>query len=721
MATASAQSTRDAVRAIDYAQKDYVAIGAVGSSVPRFTETLDDIRRRHGRDGVRAKHEVDADGKTVRDDEGRPVDARDAGGDVIYESKYVQAWCVVESFGRDELDPDDPDSWQRANQLGKALARDRAPGHPSLVVTEVNGRSGCVHNHIIVGATHAETGKQLDSNVFSSARLAVAHDRVLGEQGFAQREDLSRVAETARAEMEAAAEAVRADPDNAGLSPSQLSRKVTSAENRVRLQPAVARDASLEREQRRQREHERYMLGQADRRTIAGLDVSGMEGPPERFSEIELEARAREAMADPRAASWEGLGEVAREYKVTIDRRGQDVTYGMMMREADGSLAEPSRAHRRRGRSLGEGFRREDVERAIEHNAGLAAEAAPPDLLQQEQREQEQREAERAERARREAELEAQLEQWRDGRLRFADLDPEAQRNEASVRAAGQVPEATWARLSDGEIGRRVDAEHTELLEAERERTQPEVAEDVAEDAHRDRGAPAAGDTVEAGDGARATPRSPRAKRGVWVSGDARRPEGNLLSSVAGDRDRAGLDDHEHELLVQVGGRGDDRVAVIAELAADDPAARGRDGLLLKQPQTMEMSDSRGGSRTVEKTWTQYSSQQLDQLEAAAGDNRVEANGRSVLALRGRVRTPSADPHSFVIDTSSAGPSDRRIGPDVLERQQDHEERVVAQKAAAAKGRKENELENEGTDASDRADDAFKRAREQEQEGIGLA
>src|SRR5690606_8699135 len=48
-----------------------------------------------------------------------------------------------------------------------------------------------------------------------------------------------------------------------------------------------------------------------------------------------------------------------------------DVSFGMMTAQPDGTLAEPARAHTRRGTSLGEGFRVADVEAAIERNVQL--------------------------------------------------------------------------------------------------------------------------------------------------------------------------------------------------------------------------------------------------------------------------------------------------------------------------------------------------------------
>lgn len=371
MVNVSSQSTYTSGRAQNYAKKDAVAISALHAPVPLFEKRLQEIRVRHRKDGMRPRALMDSKGTVVRDASGTPVPARDANGRPIYQSTNVQAYCLIQSFGRDELDPDDPESWAKAQELGRALAEDRFPGHPALIATEINGRSGCVHNHIIVGAVHPETGKSIDSNIVTHSRLAIAHDRVLAANGLTQRADMALKTHDAEKAMSAARAAVLANPETATLSPSQRQRRITAAENAVRLHRDTSTSAAQARESRRMREFDRYQFTERDRLIAADL---GMAPPAERFSEVELEARVKEALSDPRFESWEELSDIAREYRVTITPRGQDVSFGMMLTQPDGTLAEPARAHVRRGgrpgtnKGLGDGFRREDVEAAIERN-----------------------------------------------------------------------------------------------------------------------------------------------------------------------------------------------------------------------------------------------------------------------------------------------------------------------------------------------------------------
>ena len=61
-----------------------------------------------------------------------------------------QAYSVVQSFSREEFDLDDPESAEHVHELGLELARRAFPGHQVLVVTQRDGKSGLLHNHIVV-------------------------------------------------------------------------------------------------------------------------------------------------------------------------------------------------------------------------------------------------------------------------------------------------------------------------------------------------------------------------------------------------------------------------------------------------------------------------------------------------------------------------------------------------------------------------------------------
>lgn len=371
MVTISSQPTRTLAAASRYAKKDSVQISAIGAPVIRFEDYVEVNRVRWGKGGVRPKIVRAADGKTVLDEDGQPSVMRTPSGDLVYESKYVQGYALVQSFSKDELDPNDPASWERSQELAHALVKDRFPGHMALIATEVNGRSGLVHNHIIVDAISSVDGKSIDSNLVTHSRLAVEHDRILAEHGFAQSAEMAAKTAELAARREQVHKAVRQQPGFDALSPNQQKRQLLAAENAMRAHRDETLTPEKKREQRRQREFELYELNERERENLRAL--GGYTVQPERFSEIVLESRIRDVLGDPRATSWEALSELGERYGVVIDRRGSDVRYAMLREREDGSII-AGRTDTRRGKGLGEGYRIEDVERAFVQNAEQTAE-----------------------------------------------------------------------------------------------------------------------------------------------------------------------------------------------------------------------------------------------------------------------------------------------------------------------------------------------------------
>lgn len=66
---------------------------------------------------------------------------------------------VIQSFSRKELNPDKPEDIQKANEIGNEFAQRAYPGHQAVVFTQIDGKSGLIHNHIIVNNVNMETLK----------------------------------------------------------------------------------------------------------------------------------------------------------------------------------------------------------------------------------------------------------------------------------------------------------------------------------------------------------------------------------------------------------------------------------------------------------------------------------------------------------------------------------------------------------------------------------
>lgn len=62
----------------------------------------------------------------------------------------IQIRRIVQSFSLDELDPGDPDDVAKANRIGIEFARKAYPGRQVIICTQIDGKGGLVHNHILV-------------------------------------------------------------------------------------------------------------------------------------------------------------------------------------------------------------------------------------------------------------------------------------------------------------------------------------------------------------------------------------------------------------------------------------------------------------------------------------------------------------------------------------------------------------------------------------------
>lgn len=705
--TATTQRSRGSGKSAMYISKDYIHLSSINapSEPVQFEKHLAAIRAKHGKDGVVAVQAVDEAGKKVFDEAGQPVQARDEKGRPQYEPAFVQSFNIVQSNA--DLDPDDPASGPEAARRLEALIEKKAPGHPALVAVEVNGRSGFVHAHGVVGARHPETGKQLRAVEFERAQLAIDNDEVLADLGVEQREDLLEMSRAAKEEMQRRKEEVLAeqqrllDAGQEGYTPNQLKRRIEGAQRTVRLNeearqrtPQQKKDLQEQTlQERAQREYERYMLNEQTRSAAEDLDAPG---PKERFSEIVLKSKVKEALENKRSTDWQSLGEVGRERGVTITKRGKDVSYGMMLHDEHGLVEEPARAHKRRGSRLGEGFRVEDVERALERNrppqpigglggvdpqpiGGLGAEHQQAmdrigqdfqrelleehgDLLEQKPQEPvaaetpvvetpvieepavaelsaQQEAAERVERDAEEfqqrlAEREREGKQWFDELMANAPAEPEAPEVETSE--VPQVEAEEPQRIEhEAEEPQASESKWSQLKERDAERAAPEPVEQ-SEPVQQQR------EVVE-----------PKPKR--------REPgqEKRIIRLSGAERE-------DRELIAVATEMEDGSAYVDWQLAHHDPAARDRQGLHLMA------KDGLVGRQ-------KYSAEHFKQIQQVAGENRTEADGKQVLAVRTNLR-----PHgeSYLPSLKAMQPSEQKVEADVLDRQRESEDRARVVSAA---------------------------------------
>ena len=71
----------------------------------------------------------------------------------------IQVLRVVQSFSKKELNPQDENDILTANLIGQEFVQKYYPNRQAVVFTQIDGKSGLVHNHVIISDTDIFTYK----------------------------------------------------------------------------------------------------------------------------------------------------------------------------------------------------------------------------------------------------------------------------------------------------------------------------------------------------------------------------------------------------------------------------------------------------------------------------------------------------------------------------------------------------------------------------------
>lgn len=96
----------------------------------------------------------------------------------------IQGMHVIQSFSADELVAGDTDQEALANQAGLELAKRMWPDRQVVVVTQMDGKSGLLHNHIVVNQSSLRDGKSLVNEQKHHYHVARENDQVLKDLGI---------------------------------------------------------------------------------------------------------------------------------------------------------------------------------------------------------------------------------------------------------------------------------------------------------------------------------------------------------------------------------------------------------------------------------------------------------------------------------------------------------------------------------------------------------
>ena len=140
----------------------------------------------------------------------------------------VQTHHYIQSFEKTELDPTNPDDISKCNELGYQLAQKiiGKSHHMAVIATQIDGKSGLLHNHIVICNQDYQTGKALAGRAASIKTARKKNDAVLKANGMNQPDKLTD-------EYTANTDLVRKIEDNGGYSwKGDLQRRIEQAQQK---------------------------------------------------------------------------------------------------------------------------------------------------------------------------------------------------------------------------------------------------------------------------------------------------------------------------------------------------------------------------------------------------------------------------------------------------------------------------------------------------------
>lgn len=116
------------------------------------------------------------------------------------DGKTVQMYRIVQSFGLDELDPNNPDDVAKANAIGLEFASEMYPDRQALIVTQADGEGGKLHNHILVNSVSFVDGKSLRGERTRWEHISAKSDEIIKRHGLEPLESKKAKSKTTIAE-----------------------------------------------------------------------------------------------------------------------------------------------------------------------------------------------------------------------------------------------------------------------------------------------------------------------------------------------------------------------------------------------------------------------------------------------------------------------------------------------------------------------------------------
>lgn len=142
---------------------------------------------------------------------------------------------VIQSFSKKEFNPDDPNDLQMANHLGVEFAQLHYPGRQVAVFTQIDGKAGCVHNHIAVNNVSMEDYRACDKEQYYHPTIKKWTDKItekytVRDTGVKNPEKLTQSEKSLREVSKEYAKAMDIMADLYGISTSDFLSKALNGE-----------------------------------------------------------------------------------------------------------------------------------------------------------------------------------------------------------------------------------------------------------------------------------------------------------------------------------------------------------------------------------------------------------------------------------------------------------------------------------------------------------
>lgn len=93
----------------------------------------------------------------------------------------TQVIRVVQSFSVRELNPDEPADILTANMIGQEFVQKYYPDRQAVVFTQTDGKSGLIHNHVIISDTDMTSSRGCDKQQYYQPTLAQWTNEIAGQ------------------------------------------------------------------------------------------------------------------------------------------------------------------------------------------------------------------------------------------------------------------------------------------------------------------------------------------------------------------------------------------------------------------------------------------------------------------------------------------------------------------------------------------------------------